>query len=125
MQLRRFQTVSLVCIALVALCMHWLLPFAHAAQMQSSQSGLDGLVLCSVAAGKQATSAPTQTADTGMLPCPICVSSAIQHLAPPVAPSVLPSAREHASSFRLVRNEGFFIPTASYTHPQSHAPPIE
>lgn len=124
MQLRRFQAVSLVCIALLALCMHLLLPFAHAVQTTNQQSGLDGLVLCSVAAKLPATT-PDHPPETGIMPCPICISSASQHLAPPVTPSVLPSAREHASAFQLVRNEGFFIPTAIYTLPQSHAPPLK
>ncbi|WP_373976296.1 DUF2946 family protein [Chitinibacter sp. SCUT-21] len=120
----RLKTRGIYCIALIALCMQMLLPFVHAMQMRDAASGLSGLTLCSVNSPSQDTDRKLPAVN-GQMQCPICIASAAHHPAPLSAPSVLPSVREHISSLRLVRYEGFFIPKIPYTLPLSHAPPVD
>ncbi|QLG89684.1 DUF2946 family protein [Chitinibacter bivalviorum] len=121
MSLRFYRRTSFACLALIALCLHLLLPFAHA--MQLSSDPLAGLTLCSAAKNGQSIPLDSPTSHSSTMQCPICVASAGTHMAPPPAPSALPSIREHISPLRLVRIEGFFTPTHPYTLPLSHAPP--
>ncbi|WP_348945936.1 DUF2946 family protein [Chitinibacter sp. FCG-7] len=131
MQLRHFHRQGTLWLALLALVMYLLLPFAHAYTMQSDPlaalnqlcSTSSSKITASTPANLQTNSSTDSPSAHGMPACPSCAVQAGNHLAPPPAPSALPSIREHVSSLRLTRTEGFFIPTSIYTLPPSHAPP--
>ncbi|WP_047395872.1 DUF2946 family protein [Chitinibacter sp. ZOR0017] len=125
MSLRRFRSSSVACLAFLAMVMQLLLPFAHAAQMESRDAAFRDLVICRTAPVDSSGNAPAAPFKMGVMQCPVCLAGAFHLLAPPPAPSVLPPVQEHSSWFRLLEQHGAFIPTPSYTLPLSHAPPID
>ncbi|WP_028449975.1 hypothetical protein [Chitinibacter tainanensis] len=146
--LARMRNPRWVLLALIALSLHLLLPFAHALSMPSQLDQLLAQNTCrtfgSAANTKGSTSPvsadqPTNLTATTSIPgttnpesapaasglpmCAICAVQASSTLAPPPALTALPSFREHVSSLRLMRFEGSFIADPIYTLPPSQAPP--
>ncbi|WP_028455816.1 DUF2946 family protein [Chitinilyticum litopenaei] len=111
-------------LALLALCLHLLLPYAHAAARLGA-SGLPVLAVCSVAGNADLVAAPQDGREQTlvMLRCPLCVASAGQILAPPPAPAGLPACPEMAGLLQPAGAPGFFIPLPVAWLPPGRAPP--
>ncbi|MGL6039986.1 MAG: DUF2946 family protein [Deefgea sp.] len=122
--LRFYRQSKLIWFALFALSLFWLLPLIHAAQLATQPKSEVQATLCSSVGtpSVQKSEAPPSPPQH-VKQCPICISSSNHHWAPPPAPAVLPSVQQYTSLLRPVGSEGFFIPAALYTLPQSQAPP--
>jgi hypothetical protein len=122
MFLPRFRTQSLMCIALLALCMQMLLPFVHAMQLPMERFG--GVALCSSVS--QSIERPLHNDSSHrVMQCPLCMLSAQLHFALPMTVALIPVLPKTRSVFQWPLTEGFLIWHPSYTHPQSHAPPFD
>jgi len=123
--LRFYRQSKLIWFTLIALSLFWLLPLIHAAQLATQANTVAQATLCSSigAAAPQKSEAPATPAPHAKQ-CPICITSSNKHWALPTAPAVLPSIHLYTRLLRLVGSEGFFIPAALYTLPQSQAPPL-
>ncbi|MBE9610991.1 hypothetical protein [Chitinilyticum piscinae] len=118
--LRRPKRVAL---ALMALVLHLLLPFAHALERSTLASGTP--VLCSVVPLSPVTPEPDRHAAPVLPLCPVCVGTSGLVLAPPPVPPALPSLHHAASLLRLAGTEGFFLAAPDRVLPPAQAPPVQ
>ncbi|MBM5571292.1 MULTISPECIES: DUF2946 family protein [Deefgea] len=120
-----YRQSKLIWFALFALSLLWLLPLIQGAQLAAQASNDVQPTLCSSVATKTTPNSETPPVPQQHISkCPICISNSTPLWALPAAPAALPSVQQHTSLLRQVGSEGFFIPAALYTLPQSQAPPL-
>jgi len=126
--MRRFRHARLLRFALLALTLHVLLPFVHAAQMLDAQRDAIGHELCSALHHDGASSptdpAPPGTATPGMTACPLCAAVGGQQLAIAFALPALAIPPVPHRLQQIPAPDGVVVPAPVFVRPPSHAPPV-
>ena len=116
--LRFYRQPLRIWLALFALCLHVMLPYAHAAQMQGNAHH------ASCATSPDKPTAPGHPASAAAAHCTVCLACAAIHVALPPGPLPVLALQQSLGLLQTTQSSGFFVPAWAYAQPQSHAPPV-